>query len=142
MVSLKDRPGILNRLGKTCYAERSLPTSMIVAFSSLRTNRTPEACGGFGDVYRGEYRGRPAAVKRLRFYTSENREAFLQVCIPLCTVHKEPALNLPPVGVLPGSRRVETSTTSKHSTIGCCDIGPARNEFCTGFEVDGQWQHQ
>lgn len=140
MASLKERPGILNRLCKKCGIKRSLPTSMVVAFSSLHIDRTrlPEAGGGFADVYRGEYNGRLVAVKRLRLYASDDFDIFLSVCILFCAAHKEPALNLSLAEVLPGSRHVETPAPSKHSTVVRCNVGPARLKLCVGLEVDGQ----
>jgi hypothetical protein len=93
MVSPKERPRTLNRLCKKCETERDLPGSMVVTFSSLKTDRTklPEDGGGFADVYRGKYKGREAAVKLMRVYTSSNRELFLSVCITSCTVRGEPS---------------------------------------------------
>jgi hypothetical protein len=79
MVSPEERPGVLNRLCKKCDRERSLPSSMVVTYASLQVPPTlPEAGGGSGDVYRGEYNGRPAAVKVMRIYGSNDRESFPQ----------------------------------------------------------------
>lgn len=143
MASLKERPGILNCLCKKCGIKHSLPTLMVVAFSSLHIDRTrlPEAGGGFADVYQGEYDGRLVAVKHLQLYTSNDFDIFLSICILFCAAHKEPALNLSLAEVLPGSHHMETPVPSKHSTIVCHDVGPARLKFCAGLKVDGQRQH-
>lgn len=80
MISLKERPGILNRLCKSCDRIRSLPKSMIIPFESIQANFTnPVAHGGFGDVYQGEHKGCPAAVKLMRLYVSSDRDKFLSV---------------------------------------------------------------
>lgn len=94
MVSPKERPVILNRLCKKCDLERKLPRSMIITNASLETIKStlPVAGGGFGDVYKGEFNGRPAAFKVMRFWASSDLNDFLSVCAAFHVVRKEPAL--------------------------------------------------
>jgi hypothetical protein len=109
---------------------------MVVTYASLQVPPTlPEAGGGFGDVYRGEYNGRPAAVKVMRVYTSNNREAFLSVCTPLPAVRGEPTLNPSLTEVLSRSGGMETSATPKYLTAVRRDIGPAGSKVRVGLEV-------
>jgi serine/threonine protein kinase len=43
-------------------------------------------------VYRGEYYGRPAAVKLMRLYASDDLGSFLSVCAPFHAARGEPIL--------------------------------------------------
>lgn len=97
MVSPKERPVILNRLCKNCDLERSLPKLMVITDASIQTkSKIPVAGGGFGDVYEGEFVGRPAAIKVMRFWTSNDLDDFLSVCTTFRAVPKEPTLKLSP----------------------------------------------
>lgn len=89
MVFSKERPVILNRLCNKCANERSLPKSMIMTDASLQTDfKRPVGRGGFANVYRGEYDGRPAAVKVMRFHLSTDIDDLLSVCTTFHAVHK------------------------------------------------------
>lgn len=91
MVFSKERPVILNRLCRNCDLERSLPRSMIITDASLQILSTrPVAGGGFGDVFRGEFDGRPAAVKVMRLWISSDLGEFLRVCTIFHAFHKVP----------------------------------------------------
>ena len=91
MVSSRGRPEFLNRLGRMCGQQHSLPTSMIV---SCLQNIPPmvECAGGFADVHRGEYNGRPVAVKVMRLYTTGNYEVFFSVSASFHTAKKSPPI--------------------------------------------------
>ena len=54
---------------------------MLVTFETLQVDPTtaPVASGGFGDVFRGVYDGRIAAVKRVRVSLSSNNPTFIGV---------------------------------------------------------------
>ena len=48
-----------------------------------------ECAGGFADVHRGKYNGRPAAVKVMRLYTTSNYELFFSVGASFHTTKKK-----------------------------------------------------
>ena len=48
-----------------------------------------ECAGGFADVHRGKYNGRPAAVKVMRLYTTSNYELFFSVGASFHTAKKK-----------------------------------------------------
>lgn len=123
MVFPKERPVILNRLCKNCDIERSLPKSMIITNASLQyKSKIPETGGGFGDVYRGEFGGRPVAIKVMRLWVSSDLNNFLSVCTAFQAPHREPALKHSSTEVLPRSSFLEALETPKHSTIVWRDI--------------------
>ena len=81
MVTPKERPEFLNRLCKMCDLQGSIPRSMVItSLQNVRT--TAEYGGGFADVYRGEYDGRPVAVKVTRLYTRSDHRVLLSVGTP------------------------------------------------------------
>src|SRR5258706_515295 len=70
-ISFKDQPKFLNILGKLCRQLKTIPDSIHIECCPT-SQMGEEYGGGCGTVSRGEYRGRPVAVKILHLYlTSE-----------------------------------------------------------------------
>jgi len=74
-VPLKDRPKFLNKLGKMCSQLKTLPDS--IRIKNYSDGPTVEGGGGCATISRGEYYGRPVAIKTLHQYlTSDPEERF------------------------------------------------------------------
>ena len=91
MMSSRERPEFLNLLCKTCGLQRSLPASMIVSCVQNIPSMA-EYAGGFGDVHRGEYNGRPVAVKVMRLYTTSNYGLCFSVGVSFHATKKSPLI--------------------------------------------------
>ena len=75
-VSFKDKPEVLNTLGKMCRRLKTIPHSMRIENCPIDP-MDEEYDGGCATVYRGQYMGRPVAIKTLRLYlTSDFEECF------------------------------------------------------------------
>lgn len=75
-ISFKDRPELLNTLGKMCRQLETIPDSMRIE-NCPNGPSDEEYGGGCGTISRGEYRGRPVAIKTLQLYlTSDFEECF------------------------------------------------------------------
>jgi len=75
-ISFKDRHELLNTLGKMCRQLETIPDSMGIE-NCANGPADEEYGGGCGTVSRGEYRGRPVAIKTLHLYlTSDFEECF------------------------------------------------------------------
>lgn len=75
-VSSRDQPEFLNILGKMCRRLGTIPDSMRIE-NCPNGPMDEEYGGGCGTVSRGEYRGRPVAIKTLHLYlTSDFEECF------------------------------------------------------------------
>jgi len=87
-VPLKDRPNFLNKLGKMCSQLKTIP-------DSIRTENysdgpmVEERDGGCATVFRGEYQGRPVAIKTHVYLTSDFEERFC-VSVKLLDVAGDP----------------------------------------------------
>ena len=90
MVSPRERARLLNSLSKMCGVLRSLPKSVITPclenVPALATSG-----GGFADVYRGECRGRPVAIKVVRLYANNDNNPYLSVSVSFHAVRKKPS---------------------------------------------------
>ena len=72
-VPLKDQPKFLNKLGKMCSQLKTIPDSIrIEDYSDDPT--IEEHGGGCATVTRGEYQGRPVAIKTLHQYLVHDPE--------------------------------------------------------------------
>ena len=72
-VPLKDQPKFLNKLGKMCSQLKTLPDSIrIENYSDGPT--VEDHGGGCATVSRGEYHGRPVAIKTLHQYLTHDPE--------------------------------------------------------------------
>jgi hypothetical protein len=92
-------------LYKICKACGTLPTSYFVQPGLTHVGEV-EWCGGFADVSKGEYRGRPVAVKHLRIGTMDGFDKVFKVsdcarpgALQSLSSHSE---------TLPGSSHLET----------------------------------
>lgn len=96
---------------------------MIITNASLQIKSTlAVAGGGFGDVFQGEFDGRPAAIKVMRLWTTSDLDEFLSVRTTPRAAHIESALKPSFTEVLPRSCRLEAPTTPKRSTVVWCDV--------------------
>jgi len=77
-ISLKDQPELLNILGKICRRFKTIPDSVRIE-GSLDGPMSEEYGGGFATVFRGEYRGRPVAIKTVHLYLTSNLEKCFSV---------------------------------------------------------------
>jgi len=119
------RSKILNRLCKMCGRKRSLPKSMVIACHQ-DVSTIAEYGGRFAEVHRGEYNGRPVAIKVMKFYVTDDRDLLLSVCTLSHAIRKtKKALTWSLVVVLSGSRYMEAPTTPKYPTITRRDAGRA-----------------
>ena len=88
-IPLKDRPKFLNKLGKMCSQLKTIPDSIrIEDYSGDLT--VEEHGGGFATVSRGEYQGRPVAIKTLRQYPTDDPEERFCVSVKLSAVVGDP----------------------------------------------------
>lgn len=72
-ISFEDRPEFLNILGKMCRLLKTVPDSMRIENCPI-DQMNEEYSGGCGTVFRGEYQGRPVAIKTLNLYLVGNFE--------------------------------------------------------------------
>ena len=136
-ISLKDQPEFLNMLGKMCRRLKTIPDSMHIADCASGT-MDEEYSGGCGTVSRGEYRGRPVAIKTLHFYfTSDFEECF--GVNTLLDVVSSPRVHphAPPLEISQRSCCLEAPTTPKHLTVYWCKSGAVQAR--DGIRVDGPW---
>ena len=72
-ISFDDQHRLLNLLGKMCRQLKTIPNSMHI--ENCPTGDTDEEYeGGGGTVSRGQYQGRPVAIKVLHLYITSNLE--------------------------------------------------------------------
>ena len=71
IVCVQDRHELLNLLCKMCSRQRMIPKSMH-ATNCLNGNLIEECHGGYANIFRGEHKGRPVAVKILRLYLTSD----------------------------------------------------------------------
>ena len=81
-ISLREQPKLLNILGKMCSRFKTIPDSMHIE-SCPKVPMNEEYDGGSAIVSRGEYRGRPVAIKTLRLYIAGNFKACFSVSAEL-----------------------------------------------------------
>ena len=91
MISRGERSELLNQLYKMCELQHSPPKSMIIPFLD-NVSTTAVRGGGSADTYRGEYEGRPVAVKVMQLYVCSDRGHSLSVGTPICALRKKPVL--------------------------------------------------
>lgn len=78
-VSDQERTKFLNILFRTCSRERSVPNSMRIT-SCYDEQTIEERHGGYvANVFKGEDRGRPVAVKVVRSYLTDDPDKCLSV---------------------------------------------------------------
>jgi len=76
-VSDQERTGFLNILYKMCNRQRSVPKSMRIA--CRESEQVEKYCGGQANVFKGENRGRPVAIKVVRISITSDLEKCLGV---------------------------------------------------------------
>lgn len=86
-VPLKDRPKFLNKLGKMCSQLKTLPDSIRIENYS---DGGAFDRGGFATVSRGEYQGRPVAIKTLHQYLADDPEELFCVSAEFSDVVGDP----------------------------------------------------
>ncbi|KAJ7697232.1 kinase-like domain-containing protein [Mycena rosella] len=60
---------LIGKLAKKCD---KLPSSLII-FGVTQRDEHPSFCGGFGDVFKAMYQGKPVALKHMRMFQSTNQ---------------------------------------------------------------------
>ena len=78
-VSFEDRPEFLNILGKMCRRLKTIPDSLRIG--NCPRGLMDEYEGGCGTVSRGEYQGRPVAIKTLHLYLTSDLEEHFSVSV-------------------------------------------------------------
>lgn len=81
-ISFKDRPEFLNILGKMCRLLNTIPGPMSIE-NCPNGPMDEERSGGYGTVSRGEYQGRPVAIKTLNLYLIGDFEEDFGVSVDL-----------------------------------------------------------
>lgn len=81
-ISSEDRPKLLNILGKMCRRLKTIPASMHIE-NCPDDPTNVEYSGGCGTVSRGEYQGRPVAIKTLHMYVTSDLEEHFGVSVEL-----------------------------------------------------------
>ena len=132
----------LKLLYKACTGHALLPTSLQMHFDE---NPTGVALyrGGFGDVWKREYRGQEVAVKVVRTYADSDLKKISRVsnrwCSELQLQSFVDILTANRAEVLQGVRDVENSPSSERVTAArSCNVG---NSVRDGIGVDAQWEH-
>lgn len=77
-ISFEDQPEFLNILGKMCSRLKTIPDSMRIE-TCLNGPMDEERSGGCGTVSRGEFQGRPVAIKILRLCLTDEFEEHFSV---------------------------------------------------------------
>ena len=103
----------LRLISKICKAHEIIPASYILQREFIRVGRVYYR-GGFADVSKGEYFGRPVAIKRLKMNEGESERAFrvrlVKLAATVLLFRSHPA-------VMSGDYRLETSVPSEHPTV-------------------------
>jgi len=86
-ISSEDRPEFLNILGKMCRRLKTIPASMHIE-NCPNEPMDEEYGGGCGAVSRGEYRGRPVAIKTLHMYITSDFEERFGVSVKLSPMQR------------------------------------------------------
>lgn len=125
----RDRRGLLNILCKICSRQRMIPKSMHIG-NYLNREPVEVYAGGYANIFRGEHKGRPVAIKIIRLYqTSDSAKCFsVSTVIPYPT---QVAINGEVPGILPGSRRMEAPSTPERLTSAGCEsrAAPLRHDI-------------
>jgi hypothetical protein len=99
MISRGERSELLNQLYKMCELQHSPPKSMVIPCLD-NVSTTAVRGGGSADTYRGEYEGRPVAVKVMQLYVCSDRGHSLSVGTPICALRKKTGPDPPLAAVL------------------------------------------
>ena len=102
-------------LHKICKACGTLPASYTIQPELTHVGEF-ERSGGFADVSKGEYRGRPVAIKHLRIGTKDEFDKVFKVGDCALPGSSQP-LNFSPA-TLSGSSYLETLVPSEHLAAG------------------------
>lgn len=138
-LSTSDRVKYLRLLYRTCGYHALLPRTLSVLVSYDRTSDALYR-GGFGDVWKGEYRGRDVAVKVIRTYSNGDSQKITHVCFRSYPIPAYCVLILLYIGVLQGGSDMEVPSTPKYPTTN--RGSDARDSACNGIELDVTWEHQ
>lgn len=114
----RHRHKLLHILCKMCSRGQRTPTSMHIA-GCLNREDSEKYRGVNTSVFRGEYKGRPVAIKVLRLYLTSDVDKCLKASALAHPVVEILADTRIP-GIFPRSGHMEASPASKHPTIVGC----------------------
>ena len=100
--------------------------------------KTPQAVGGYADVWKGSHEGKDVAAKVLRVYSSSDFDKIRKVCSARLLALTE-KLIVPYAVVLQGGRDMERTPSSERAAVGRRDDGG--EAFRDGLGVDAQWKY-
>lgn len=136
-LSPRIRRRCLRFLYKICGRHAILPRSLEIPLC-YDPKDNPLCCGGFGEVWKGEYRGREVAAKVLKVYKTSDLDQIKRVCsrLSVCVT----GLSMSRIELLQGSRDMEDPSPSKCAAIVRCDGN--WGSICDGIGMDDKRQHQ
>jgi len=135
-------PGIRRRclhyLYRICSRRALLPRSLTIPLSYDPTE-SPSYHGGFADVWKGRHRGRDAAAKVLRTYSTSDLEQIKKVgCSRLAAFTN--GVTGSNTEVLQGGRGMGGPSPSERTAA--VRRHYVREPVRDGIGVDGEWEHQ
>ena len=134
-IAPETRRHCLQYLSQICGRRALLPKSLAIPLC-YNQGDPPLYRGGFGDVYKGKYRGMNVAAKVLRVYSTSDFEKIAKVGHPWLVVYdNEPTIFC--AAVLQRSCDMEIPSSSKRDAA--VGRNNDREEFCDGIGVDDEW---
>ena len=122
-----------------CGRRALLPNTMKVLVQYDRTSAALYR-GGFGDVWKGEYRHRDVAVKVVRTYSNSDLQKIVGVSCRLCSLSLGLFADMRCVEVLQRGRHLENLPTSERPAADRSD--DVRESVRNGVGLDGKRKHQ
>ena len=133
----------MRSLYRTCAGHTLLPRSLRIELPDSPTG-VPLYCGGFGDVWKREYRGQQVAVKVLRTYVNSDLQKITRVSHRRCRQSQSQCTrqhtDCSPAEVLQRVRNVEISLPSECAAAVGSDY--VKDPVCDGIGMAAEWEHQ